>query len=76
MSAETFEVVSTQLRDTADAPKGSDIYYQCARCGAIIPSRPRDSIGCECDNLFIDVDYHRLSVRRMDDFVVLRRTAK
>ncbi len=53
-------------------PGGKEILYQCHRCGKIIPSVPEDNIGCDCDNIFIDVDYGRLCVQDWTQFSVLR----
>jgi len=58
-----FELLDINISDTSEAPRARDIYYYCLGCGEQIPSQPDDSIGCRCDNMFIDVGYSRLFVR-------------
>ena len=43
-------------------PFGALVFYECSQCGTILRSRPRVNAGCRCGNLFIDLDYGRLSV--------------
>lgn len=40
-------------------PAGSDVYYECLRCGEVIPSLPAGSRECACGNIAIDVEYGR-----------------
>lgn len=47
----------------AGYPAGPDIFYECSKCGGVIPSEPKDGIGCSCRNIFIDVDAGRVSIR-------------
>lgn len=54
-------------------PVGEDFYYRCKSCGEIIPSQPADSLGCKCNNIFIDVDYARVSVKRERDVELLEK---
>lgn len=44
-------------------PAGSDLYYECLKCGDVIPSKPPDSTACSCRNIMIDVDYGRLKIQ-------------
>lgn len=44
-------------------PAGKNLYYECAKCGDVIPSLPTDSISCKCRNIHIDVDYGRVSIK-------------
>lgn len=53
-------------------PVAKDLYYRCTTCGDLIPSQPEDSIGCQCGNLFIDIDYARISVKRDKDIELYR----
>lgn len=46
-------------------PAGSNLYYECLRCGEIVLSRPPDSIYCKCRNIMIDADYGRIDI---DDY--------
>jgi hypothetical protein len=47
-------------------PAGDTVYYECTKCGKVIASLPKDNMGCNCDNLFIDIDYGRLDVLDFD----------
>ena len=44
-------------------PAGSNLFYECQRCGVSIPSRPPDSTHCKCRNIMIDVDYGRIKIQ-------------
>jgi hypothetical protein len=46
----------------AGYPAGTDLFYECGRCGDVIPSMPADSTHCRCRNIMIDVDYGRVSI--------------
>lgn len=48
---------------SAGYPAGSNLFYECQRCGEAIPSRPPDSIYCRCRNIMIDVDYGRITIQ-------------
>jgi hypothetical protein len=52
-------------------PVGGTYFYKCKSCGEMIPSQPSDSIGCSCGNIFIDIDYARISVKRNGDIELL-----
>jgi len=71
MSEQKFRIISENIKDTSEVKKGNNIYYKCTKCGDIIPSKPNDNIGCQCGNVFIDIDYHRLSIDNYDNFQVL-----
>jgi hypothetical protein len=43
-------------------PSGNDLFYECLRCGDIVPTTPTGNTGCACDNLQIDVDNGRVVV--------------
>jgi len=73
MNKTEYETIGTDYTDTSDVPKGKDVYYRCLVCGAVIPSVPRDNIGCGCGNVFVDIDYWRLSVEDFLRFEVVRR---
>jgi len=40
-------------------PGGNHLFYECTRCGEVLPSRPPDSAHCKCHNISIDIDYGR-----------------
>lgn len=44
-------------------PSGSFVFYECIKCGGILPSLPDRGIGCSCRNIFIDVDAGRISIK-------------
>ena len=44
-------------------PRGRDIYYECLQCRSLLPSTPKDSAWCICNNLAIDIDYFRFAVK-------------
>ncbi len=43
-------------------PAGDDLYYECLKCGELIPSFPQDNISCKCANISIDKDYGRMTI--------------
>ena len=43
-------------------PAGKNLFYECTKCGDVIPSMPDDSITCSCGNIRIDIDYGRVAV--------------
>jgi hypothetical protein len=57
-------------------PVGADLFYRCRACGEVIPSQPGDSMGCSCGNIFIDIDYARISVKRDRDIELLQSRDK
>ena len=71
-----FELLGGNYTDTSEVPKDEDIYYRCLECGEIIPSVPKDNIGCRCGNIFIDEDCWRLvvtDIRKLEVLVKRRR---
>lgn len=73
MNEEKFKIILDKIKDTSNVRKGKDIYYKCTICGDIIPSKPKDNIGCKCGNIFIDIDYHRLSIDNYNNFQIYFR---
>lgn len=74
MKKPRFKIVMAGLTGESQAQRARDIFYRCETCGDHISSQPEDSIGCKCDNVFIDADYVRLVVRDFDKFTVVERT--
>lgn len=68
-----FDVIMDGIADTSAAPRGRDIFYRCGRCADVVPSDPRDNVGCSCGNVFIDVDYFRLAIEDYKLVQVLRK---
>ena len=56
---------------TADVPRGPTLSYRCGKCGGEVPSVPRGNVGCQCGNVFIDKDYHRLVVEDLGAMTVI-----
>jgi hypothetical protein len=56
-------------------PVGPNLSYRCRTCGVVLPSQPPDGMGCKCGNIFIDVDYARVSVKRDSDIDLLESDA-
>ena len=44
-------------------PAGDNLYYECLKCGDVIPSMPDDDIHCKCRNIMIDVGFSRLTIQ-------------
>lgn len=57
---------------TTPIPRGPDLFYSCSKCGDMIPSLPKDNIGCSCGNVFVDVDAFRVSIDDYSQFRILR----
>ncbi len=72
----SYEVLKKGIRDTSEAIKGKDIFYQCAKCQSIIPSLPKDNISCSCHTIGIDKDMNRLFVKDYSNFIILRKLRK
>lgn len=43
-------------------PTDSHLFYECERCGDILPSMPKDSIHCRCHNISIDIGASRMHI--------------
>lgn len=54
-------------------PVGRDLFMRCGTCGDVIPTQPDDGRGCSCGNIFVDVDYGRIKIDRVDDVQLLKR---
>ncbi|HVS32820.1 MAG TPA: hypothetical protein VMS98_15355 [Thermoanaerobaculia bacterium] len=66
--------MAIELSDKVPIPNGSDLFYECLRCSDVIPSLPRDNIGCTCGNVFVDIDAYRVAIDDYSKIRVLRRT--
>ena len=44
-------------------PMDRSLFYECIKCGDVVPSKPDDSTHCNCRNIMIDVDYGRMAVQ-------------
>jgi len=73
MKNTNYEILDIRISNTKDAIRGKDIFYKCNICQSIIPSTPKDSINCSCNNINIDRDLIRLFVKDFSNFVILKR---
>jgi hypothetical protein len=64
------------FRPSDGYPAGPDLYYKCLQCGILVPSFPTENIGCECRNIFIDVESGRVSVKKDDRIRLIKVTLK
>ena len=61
---------------TTPIPRDHDLFYECSKCGDVIPSIPKDNVGCSCGNVVVDVDYFRVGIRDYSQFRILRCSKK
>ena len=47
-------------------PAGEKLFHECALCGDVVPSSPKDSVHCSCRNIMIDANYGRIKIRDHD----------
>jgi hypothetical protein len=47
-------------------PASKGLFYECLKCGEVVPSKPDDSTSCKCRNIMIDVDYGRMRIQEPD----------
>jgi len=73
MKKKQFKIIANSIRDTSEVAKGDNIYYKCTKCKGIIPSAPKDNIGCKCGDIFIDVDCFILHVEDYSKIQVLEK---
>lgn len=70
-----YVTIERNYGSTGDVPKDHDLFYRCGECGGIIPSTPKDNVGCSCGGVSIDKDMWRLAVEDLKTFAVLRKTS-
>lgn len=70
-----YELLPLKINNTNQALKGKDIFYKCTNCGGIVSSFTKENIGCNCGNIFIDVDYFRLAVKDFSQFQILKKVS-
>ena len=73
IQSEKFKLLDISITDTSQVPKGKDIFYNCKKCNSAICSVPIDNVGCDCGNIFIDIDYHRLAISDYSSFEVYEK---
>lgn len=62
-----------ELNPAQGYPLGPDLYYECLRCGDVLPSEPDDDVNCTCRNLGIDVGFSRMVVLDRSKVRLFRR---
>jgi hypothetical protein len=68
-----FSVVRGDYTEKDKVERGADLFYLCGKCDEAIPSIPKDNVGCQCGNVFVDKDYFRLVVEDYSNFRVVRK---
>jgi hypothetical protein len=48
--------------DPMTRPCKEGVFYECTKCGDVVPSKPGKTISCSCRNIFIDWDAGRISL--------------
>lgn len=71
----SYEIIRTGILSPMDAIIGKNIYYKCAICQKEIPSQPKDNISCDCGNIGIDKDMHKLYVEDNSKIIILRKVS-
>ena len=67
-----YEVLQTGIANTQEVPIDRAVSYKCLICNSIVPSIPRDNTNCECGNIGIDKDMHRLWVGDYKKIAILK----
>ncbi len=57
-------------------PRDTTLYFECGKCGELIPSDPKESVYCKCYNIMIDVDAGRISVKRLEKMRLVRMVSE
>jgi hypothetical protein len=73
MTSERFAVLGNNYEYFSEIPKDDDIFYRCLNCGVVIPSLPDDNIGCQCGDVYIDLDTWRLFVFDLKKLEVIKK---
>jgi hypothetical protein len=73
MEETNYTEILDGINDTSEAPIDRNVFYKCKKCGGIIPSIPKTSIGCHCGNIEIDKEMHRLWIGEYDKIVILKK---
>jgi len=71
-----FRVLKNGIKNTSEADIGRDIFYKCLICETMIKSTTRDNVACDCVNIYIDADMHRLCVEDLTKIQVLEKVKK
>ena len=48
---------------TKEIPFRDGLFYECMKCGKVIPGDNKHNVHCDCRNIFIDADYGRIQIR-------------
>ena len=68
-----FEIIKVGVLNNSEAPIDKDIFYTCLICEGIIPSFPKEDVGCQCGNIAIDIVLHRLFIGNKEKLAIVRR---
>ncbi|UXN07147.1 hypothetical protein [Bartonella sp. HY761] len=68
-----FEIIKVGVLNNSEASIDNDIFYKCLICEGIIPSCPKEDVGCQCGNIAIDIVLHRLFIGNKEKFSILKR---
>lgn len=76
MTTRELIVLPDRFDERTPIPRGRDLYYQCGICSGVIPSQPKDNMGCACGNAFVDVDAFRVAIKDYSQFRILQKVKK
>lgn len=62
--------VSFDVKSAKGYPTGKTLFYECTKCGDILPSLPKDCVSCTCKNIRIDIYAGRLVVEDHNFFKI------
>lgn len=51
-------------------PVGTNVRYECLKCGSVLNSQPKNAVCCDCYNIIVDADAGRFSVKDPMSFKV------
>ena len=73
MKSQKFEIIDDNITKETRLPRAKSIFYKCLKCGEMIPSTPKESMGCKCGNIFIDKEYFRAVVEDYSQAKVFKK---
>src|SRR5688572_16247805 len=76
MFTESRSRTSPVLDVSKGCPVGTDLYYECFRCGEILESLPAAAATCKCGNIEIYPEDCRMGIESPADARLLSRAAK
>lgn len=73
MRMKKFETIVDNITKETRLPRDKNVFYQCLKCGEMVPSTPPKSMGCKCGNIFIDKEYFRAIIEDYPQAKVLKK---